>query len=53
MFHQDRGCRDSVMILLTLVDQILLEGKSLLLTLMDYSEAFDLVAHELLDQVFG
>ena len=52
-FRQERGCRDNVMILRTLVEQMLREGKPLVLTFIDYSAAFDSVAHKFLDKALG
>ena len=52
-FRQKRGYRDNVLILHTLVDKILQEGKPLVFTFIDYSSAFDSVAHKFLDKTLG
>ena len=52
-FRQGRGCRDNVLILRTLVDKMLKEGKPLVLTFIDYSAAFDSVTHKFLDTALG
>ena len=52
-FRQGRGCRDNVLILRTLVEKMLREGKPLVLTFIDYSAAFDSVGHKFLDKALG
>ena len=52
-FRQQRGCRDNVMILRTLVDKMLQEDNPLVLTFIDYSAAFDSVSHKFLDTALG
>ena len=52
-FRQNRGCRDNVMILRTLVDIMLQADKPLVLTFIDYSAAFDSVSHKFLDLALG
>ena len=41
------------MILRTLIDKLLREGKPLVLTFIDYSSAFDTVGHKFLDATLG
>ena len=48
-FRKQRGCRDNVFILRTLVEQAMKEGKKLALTFIDYSAAFDSVSHKFID----
>ena len=52
-FRQNRGCRDNVMILRTLVDRMLREDKPLVLTFIDYAAAFDTLGHKFLDATLG
>ena len=52
-FRQGRGCHNNVLILRTLVDKMLTEGKPLVLTFIDYSAAFDSVGHKFLDSALG
>ena len=52
-FRQNRGCRDNVMILRTAVSKMLRENKSMVLTFIDYSAAFDSVGHKFLDIALG
>ena len=52
-FRQNRGCRDNVMILRTAINKRLKEGKSMILTFIDYSAAFDSVGHKFLDEALG
>ena len=52
-FRQGRGCRDNVLILRTLIEKMLREDKSLILTFIDYSAAFDSVGHKFLDHALG
>ena len=52
-FRQARGCRDNVMILRTLIDKMLTEGRPLVLTFIDYSAAFDSISHKFLDVALG
>ena len=48
-FRPERGCRDNVLLLRVLFDQALAKGKSLYVTFIDYSAAFDSVSHKFLD----
>ena len=52
-FRQQRGCRDNVMILRTLVSKALREGTPLILTFIDYAAAFDSVSHKFIDATLG
>ena len=52
-FRQDRGCRDNVMILRTVFNKMLQEGKELAVTFIDYSAAFDSVSHKFIDLALG
>jgi hypothetical protein len=49
-FRKHRGCRDNVMILRTLYDEMLEQGKDLYVTFIDYSAAFDSISHKFLDR---
>ena len=48
-FRQNRGCRDNVMVLRTLYNKMLQEGKEMAVTFIDYSVAFDSVSHKFID----
>ena len=48
-FRPQRGCRDNVMILRTLVEQVIAEGRKIALTFIDYKAAFDSVSHKYID----
>ena len=48
-FRARRGCRDNSMILRTLCDRMLELGKSIAITFIDYSPAFDSVSHHFID----
>ena len=52
-FRKLRGCRDNILILRTLVEQAMAEGKELALTFIDYSAAFDSVSHKFIDQALA
>ena len=52
-FRQTRGCRDNVMILRTMVNKMMREGKPLVLTFIDYTAAFDSVGHKFIDSTLG
>ena len=49
-FRKKRGCRDNILILRTIYDEMLEVGKTLFATYIDYSAAFDSVSHKFLDE---
>ena len=49
-FRKTRGCRDNVMVLRTLYEDMLERGEQLFVTFIDYSAAFDSVSHKFLDE---
>ena len=49
-FRKQRGCRDNVMILRSVYDDMLDAGRALYVTFVDYSDAFDSISHKFLDQ---
>ena len=49
-FRKQRGCRDNVFILRTIIDHMIDKKDPLYLTFIDYSAAFDSVSHKFLDQ---
>ena len=49
-FRKKRGCRDNVLTLRTLYDEMLERGETLYATYIDYSAAFDSVSHKYLDR---
>ena len=48
-FRRDRGCRDNTMVLRTIYEDVLEQGKRLCATYIDYSAAFDSVSHKFID----
>ena len=48
-FRETRGCRDNTMIMRTLFEDILEQGRELCATFIDYSAAFDSVSHKYID----
>ena len=44
-----RGCRDNVMMLRTLIEDMLERGEQVVATFVDYSAAFDSVSHKFID----
>ena len=48
-FRQQRGCRDNILILRTILDEVLERDGKLFATFIDYSAAFDTVSHKFLD----
>ena len=49
-FRKHRGCRDHVMTMRTIFDDMLEQGRKLYVTFIDYSAAFDSVSHKFLDE---
>ena len=49
-FRKWRGCRDNILTLRTVYDQMLEQGKTLYTTFIDYSAAFDTVSHKYIDK---
>ena len=49
-FRKERGCRDNVLTLRTLCDEMLEQGETLYVTYIDYSAAFDTISHKFLDR---
>ena len=49
-FRPERGCRDNVLLLRVLFDQVIKDDRKLLVTYIDYSAAFDTVSHKFLDE---
>ena len=48
-FRQQRGCRDNVLLLRILYDQIIRDDTTCCVTFIDYTAAFDSVSHKYLD----
>ena len=48
-FRPERGCRDNILLLRVLFDQIIKSDQRLFVTYIDYSAAFDSVSHKFLD----
>ena len=48
--HQERGCRDTVLLLRLLMDAVLRAGKQAVVTFIDYRAAFDTISHRFLDE---
>ena len=49
-FRKNRGCRDNVLTLRTIYEDMLEKGEALYVTFIDYSAAFDSVSHKFLDR---
>ena len=51
-FHPERGCRDNILLLRVLYDQVINADSKMCVTYIDYSAAFDSVFHKFLDRSF-
>ena len=49
-FRPERGCRDNILLLRVLFDQVIKDDSKLCVTYIDYSAAFDSVSHKFLDR---
>ena len=49
-FRPERGCRDNILLLRVLCDQIIKNDSTLFVTYIDYSAAFDSISHKFLDR---
>merc|ERR1712025_1162161 len=49
-FQPERGCRDNILLLRILFDQIINENEKIFVTFIDYSAAFDSISHKFLDR---
>ena len=49
-FRKNRGCRDNILTLRTLYDEMIEMGKKMYVTFIDYSAAFDTVSHKFIDE---
>ena len=52
-FRSNRGCRDNVLVLRTLYDDMIDKGKELYVSFIDYSAAFDTVSHKFIDRALA
>ena len=52
-FRAHRGCRDNVLLLRLLYDQIILKNKACVVTFIDYTAAFDSISHKFLDKTLA
>ena len=52
-FRAGRGCRDNTMILRTICQKMMHLGKTIAVTFVDYSAAFDTVSHKCVDEALG
>ena len=50
-FQQKRGCRDNVLVLRTLFDEVLRRHDNMCVSFIDYSAAFDSLSHKFIDIV--
>ena len=48
-FREKRGCRDNIMVLRTICEDMLEKDKQMCATFIDYSAAFDSVSHKFID----
>ena len=49
-FRKARGCRDNVLILKTIINEIVKAGQEAVITFIDYTAAFDSISHRFLDE---
>ena len=49
-FRPERGCRDNILLLRVLLDQVIQDDSKICVTYIDYSVAFDSVSHKFLDR---
>ena len=52
-FRNQRGCRDNVLLLRVIYDQIIRGNKKCVITFIDFAAAFDSVSHKFLDEALG
>ena len=52
-FRSKRGCRDNVLLLRVIYDQIIRGNKKCVITFIDFEAAFDSVSHKFLDEALG
>ena len=52
-FRKGRGCRDNVLLLRTIYNHMIDTGKTLYVTFVDYSSAFDSISHKFLDRALA
>ena len=48
-FRPERGCRDNILLLRVIYEQVISNHDKLFVTFIDYSAAFDSVSHKFLD----
>ena len=49
-FRPERGCRDNILLLRILIDQVINDDSKICITYIDYSAAFDSISHKFLDR---
>ena len=52
-FRPERGCRDNILLLRVLYDNIIANNKHCVVTYIDFVAAFDSVSHRFLDEALG
>ena len=52
-FRAHRGCRDNILLLRLLYDQVINNNKSCVVTYIDYTAAFDSISHKFLDRTLA
>ena len=52
-FRAHRGCRDNILLLRLLYDQVINNDKSCVITYIDYTAAFDSISHKFMDRTLG
>ena len=52
-FRSQRGCRDNIMLLRVLYDQIIRKNSKCIVTYIDYTAAFDSISHKFMDSTLG
>ena len=52
-FHSKRGCRDNLLLLRVLYDQIIRSNSKCVITFIDYTDAFDSISHKFMDKTLA
>lgn len=52
-FRSKRGCRDNLLLLRVLYDQVIKNNKKCVVTFIDYSAAFDSISHKFMDKTLA
>ena len=52
-FRKNRGCRDNLLLLRVLYDQVIQRNQKCVVTFIDYSAAFDTISHKFMDETLA